>query len=251
MKLQMRDALQFKSIVEAVSSLVDEADFTLTPDGLKLRAMDPSHIAIVDLDMPKDSFEVYQCDSSVRFRISIDNFVKLLKRVETGEFMNLQYDEKEKKVILTMKSDMEREFIVPTLEPSKEELQLPKLTLPTRVRLKSAALQGLVEDTQILSTNVKISVTEDTLTMTSIGSMTTSKLTMVKDKSKALLELTTDKPAISVYNLNYMGEVINKGAKIAEEVTFNFSSNMPARIEFFMQKAGKIQYYVAPRIESE
>jgi DNA polymerase III sliding clamp (beta) subunit (PCNA family) len=37
----------------AISILVDEATFKIDPDGLKLRAMDPSRVAMIDFEWPK------------------------------------------------------------------------------------------------------------------------------------------------------------------------------------------------------
>jgi len=44
-KAKMADAKFLKDMMGAISILVDEASFDLTPDGIKLRAMDPSRVA--------------------------------------------------------------------------------------------------------------------------------------------------------------------------------------------------------------
>ncbi|MFX0097107.1 MAG: DNA polymerase sliding clamp, partial [Candidatus Hodarchaeota archaeon] len=49
------DAKLWRSIIEALSSLVDEANFIATPEGIMMKAMDPSHIAMIDFEMPKNA----------------------------------------------------------------------------------------------------------------------------------------------------------------------------------------------------
>jgi len=41
-KLKVADAKLLKDMITSISILVDEATFRLDPEGLKLRAMDPS-----------------------------------------------------------------------------------------------------------------------------------------------------------------------------------------------------------------
>ena len=40
-----------KEVVNVVSTLVDEAKFIINGEGLALRAVDPAHIAMVDLSL--------------------------------------------------------------------------------------------------------------------------------------------------------------------------------------------------------
>ncbi|MFO1533172.1 MAG: DNA polymerase sliding clamp, partial [Thermoplasmatota archaeon] len=46
-----------KTILDAVSTLVDEAKIQVTPDGVNLKAVDPAHVAMVDLTIGKKAFQ--------------------------------------------------------------------------------------------------------------------------------------------------------------------------------------------------
>ena len=65
-KAKMADAKFLKDMVAAISTLVDEATFNLTPESIKLRAMDPSRVAMIDFEWPKSVFEKYECDNSLK-----------------------------------------------------------------------------------------------------------------------------------------------------------------------------------------
>ena len=43
-------AEEWRSIVKAIATLIEEASFEFSPEGIKLRSMDPSHIALVNLN---------------------------------------------------------------------------------------------------------------------------------------------------------------------------------------------------------
>ena len=58
-KLKVSDAKLLRDMATAISILVDEATFKIDPEGLKLRAMDPSRVAMIDFEWPKSIFQEY------------------------------------------------------------------------------------------------------------------------------------------------------------------------------------------------
>ena len=72
-KATMNDARLFRNLIGAISSLIEEADFNASPDGIKLRSMDPSHIAMVDFEWPKTAFDTYECTAPTKLRLSVSS----------------------------------------------------------------------------------------------------------------------------------------------------------------------------------
>ena len=84
-KLKVSEAKLLRDMVTAISILVDEATFKIEPDGLKLRAMDPSRVAMIDFEWPKTIFEEYECISPSKICINISELLKLLRRAGKSE----------------------------------------------------------------------------------------------------------------------------------------------------------------------
>src|SRR5687767_9271616 len=51
-----------KKVLDATNPLVDEAKFKITPDGISLKAVDPAHVAMIDLQLRKAAFLEYKAD---------------------------------------------------------------------------------------------------------------------------------------------------------------------------------------------
>ena len=47
-KARIGDARLWKNLLAGISTLIEEADFNAAPEGIKLKSMDPSHVAMVD-----------------------------------------------------------------------------------------------------------------------------------------------------------------------------------------------------------
>src|SRR5881296_1129378 len=249
-KATMNDARLFRNLLGAISSLIEEADFNATPDGIKLRSMDPSHIAMVDFEWPKTAFDNYECTTSTKLRLSVSNLLKLLKRTHSEESIEILYDEANKKLNITLKNKITRKFITPTLEPSTEEVPTPKVPFNARVKITAASLRDIIDDAQSISDNVKFEVNQEKFIVRAAGELTSALIELDKG-SDAILELDVKEPAKATYNLNYLGEIIRAGSGASEVASLEFSTNMPIKVEFEMPQQGRLLYYLAPRIEAE
>src|SRR5437773_2196347 len=153
-KATMHDTRLRRNLIGAISSLIEEADFNATPEGIKLRSMDPSHIAMVDFEWPKAAFDIYECTSPTKLRLSVSNLLKLLKRTRSDESVEIVYDDANKKLNITLKNKIVRKFITPTLEPSTEEVPTPKVPFNARVKITAVSLRDIIDDAQSISDNV-------------------------------------------------------------------------------------------------
>ena len=45
-------AKDFASLIDTASNLIDEAAFKVTEEGISMRAMDPSRVVLIDLNLP-------------------------------------------------------------------------------------------------------------------------------------------------------------------------------------------------------
>ena len=62
-KAELRsDAL--KGLINVISTLIDEVKFTISPEGISLKAVDPAHVAMVEVNLGKAAFESYEADDT-------------------------------------------------------------------------------------------------------------------------------------------------------------------------------------------
>ena len=86
-------SIEWKAVISAISTLVEEATFEATVEGISFRGMDPSHVALIDISWPNSAFEKYNCDSDVKFGVRVDEFSKLIKRAGKDESIEINISE--------------------------------------------------------------------------------------------------------------------------------------------------------------
>ena len=51
-----------KGLVNIISTLIDEVKFTITPEGMTLKAVDAAHVAMIEMEVEKCAFDKYEAE---------------------------------------------------------------------------------------------------------------------------------------------------------------------------------------------
>jgi proliferating cell nuclear antigen len=230
-RAKMADAKFLKDMMGAISILVDEATFDLTSEGIKLRAMDPSRVAMVDFEWPKTVFDEYSCDESMKMCINISELLKLLRRTGKDESVELSFDDKIGKLKIAIKGNYSRTFNMPTLEAMDEEVPTPKVTFNVSAKTTTQGLREAIEDASLVSDHVRIEADNETLVMNATGDIMRAKIEF-KTGDDVLLEMNAKEPSKATFSLSYLSEIVKASASTSEIVIIEFSTDMPIKLDF-------------------
>jgi len=249
-KLKMADAKLLRDMTTAISILVDEATFHISPDGIKLRAMDPSRVAMIDFEWPKTVFDEYVCSEPAKMCINIGEMLKLLKRTAKDEAVELFLDEKTARLQITISGKYVRTFNMPTLEASEEEVPTPKISFNVKAKATTEGLRLAIEDAQLVSDHVRIEADNEKLVMHAAGDLMGATIELKKG-SDALLDLEAKEASKATFSLSYLSEIIKAASAVSDIATIEFANDMPIKLDFQQPKEGRLTFYLAPRIEVE
>lgn len=246
-KVKLAEASDWRKIVSAVSALVDEAVFNAEAGGLKLRAMDPSHVAMVDLEWKASGFEEYLCDKPFNLGLNIREMLRLMRRTASGESLELGLDETGAKLEMKLTGKYARTFSMATLDLTGEEIPTVKVSFTTKARVTSDCLATTVEDAGTVSENIRFEAAPDSFKMAASGDM--GSFTVELDKSsEALLSLDVKEASKATYSLSFLSQIVKAGSASSETVTIEFANNMPLKLDFELVQ-GKLEYFIAPYVE--
>jgi proliferating cell nuclear antigen len=248
-KLKVADAKLLRDMATAISILVDEATFQINPEGLKLRAMDPSRVAMIDFEWPKTVFEEYACTEPTKMCINISELLKLLKRAGKDEVVELALDEKTGRLQVKITGKYTRNFTMPTLEASEEEVPTPKITFNVKAKTTAEGLRQAIEDAELVSDHVRIEADMEKLVFQATGDLMGATIE-IKKGSDALLDLEVKEPSKATFSLSYLSEIIKAASATSDIATLEYSTDMPIKLDFQQAKEGKLTFYLAPRIET-
>jgi proliferating cell nuclear antigen len=246
----MTDPKLLRDMFSSIAILVDEATFNVDPEGIQLRAMDPSRVAMVDFQWSKSVFDDYQCDQPQKMCVNISELLKLLRRASREEVIEISLNPETARLQISITGRYTRTFNMPTLEPQEEEVPTPKITFKVQAKTTTDGLRQAIEDAQLVSDHVRIEADNEKLVLNATGDLMGANIELKKG-SDSLLDLQVQEPAKATFSLSYLAEIIKAASASSEIATIQFANDMPIHIDFQQPKEGKLTYYLAPRIEVE
>lgn len=235
-----------KAIISAISTLVEEATFVASAEGITFRGMDPSHVALIDISWPNSAFEKYECDSDIKFGVRIDEFSKLIKRAEKKDGIEISISEDNNLLVTIGKN---KKYKIRLIESSATDTPLPKIPYDAKIELTSTAFDKILGDVQVVSDYLTITASESNAEFSGKGDSGEVVIEFGKNKED-IQDLSVKAESTGTYSLEYLNPVVKAVGTTAGTVTCEYSSAKPLRIEFKVANIGRIHFYLAPRVES-
>ncbi len=233
-----------KEVVNVVSTLVDEAKFTMNSDGLTLRAVDPAHIAMVDMTLGKDAFDEFKADES-EIGIDIDKLSQFLKLARGGDIVDLKHDEDKRRLKIVVGDITRHMSLIDTTGMS--DPKVPNLDLPASVTVRSEDLMQGIKASETVSDHIALVANPEGFEMSCEGDMDQVHWRKAK---KDLPALKVQGSVRSLFPLEYFSNML-KSVSSGSDVTMHLGSDYPVRMEFKIAEGkGEVRYLLAPRIES-
>jgi len=208
-----------KGIIDVTSPLVNEAKFNITPKGITLRAVDPAHVAMVNLHIDNKAFEEYKADE-MELGIDMDKLGGIMRLRKMG--------------------------LIDTA--GMPDPKMPNLKLPAKVVLKASELTQGVRASEAVSDHLALTVNTNNFELFAEGDTDTVNLKLPKD---LLVDLNVTSKCRSLFSIDYFSNMI-KPVKGEDPITIHIGNDNPIRVEFdIAESKGHVTYLLAPRIESE
>lgn len=247
-EVKIDNAKTFKDCVDALVTLIDEGEFEIAKDGIKLRAMDPSQIAMVDFVLPKSAFEKYDVPEDTKIGLNLDDLSKIMARVRQGESLILRPDKTGSRLELIFKAKSMRKFNLPLLDIGSQAPKEPKIDFDSRVRVNGFSLKEGLKDASLVSSHVVLKTSPTGFDIESHGDKGEVLIEAKKDED-AIIEHTINKEAKAMFPLEYLNDLL-KATDGSAIVTLDLKTDAPLKLQYPIGEA-TVTYYLAPRIESE
>ena len=247
-------ASDWKTVVAVAQSLAEDATFDVDPDGLRFKGMDPSHIALVDIQMPRGSFVRFACSKPTKFTVHLEDFSKLVRRCDSKDPIEISKASNGALTIRTGIGNYKREFELHLLDSHSKPAPVPKLSFSTRFVIEADALGGIFNDASVVSTQIVVSSTGNSLTFLGKGDSGNARISLLKEDNDYLKEFVAaenSERCEASYSLEYLLKIMKAASTSADVINFQYSNKMPLKLEFQLgsnESGVNIQFYLAPRV---
>jgi proliferating cell nuclear antigen len=233
-------------IVDILSTLVEEARFNFNADNLEIRVVDPSHVAMIRMEIDKSAFESWEVDETV-LGLELSKLSKLVSLAGTGDLLEINFDEGFGRVNINV-GEIER-VIRPLDRQNMQEPRVPDLDVTTLACLSGAKFARALKAADQVGDLVTFSLDQNKFNVNVSGESDSVSVTY---EAGELQELVCDNPVKSQYSLQYLLPLAKRIESTVDSITVRFGENYPLRLEFDIADGqGKVVYFLAPRVEGD
>ncbi|MFH0971511.1 MAG: proliferating cell nuclear antigen (pcna) [Candidatus Micrarchaeota archaeon] len=246
MEFSFKDAKFFKQCIDAVANLIDEGSFEITKEGIHLRSLDPSQIAMVDFLLPKGhAFASYDVEEPRTLSVNLQDLSKIVARSKGGEKLIIGFDEKEgNRLQIEFSGDAKRAFKLPLLDLRETVMpKEPKVQLETKVKIKASQFKEMLKDVLLVSSHLQMEAKDKAFFIEAHGDSGD-----LRTEHQAGTEVHASADTKAMYPAEYL-EKMTRSAVDTEHVLLEFGNNKPVRLSYKISDA-EFVFFLAPRVET-
>ena len=240
-----------KEFIGTVGSLVDEAKLNVSEDGLQIKAVDPSHVAMIEANMMKSAFDSYEA-KVMEMGLDIDKFKNVLTVAGKDDMVELEKDEKLNRLVVNI-GNLTR--AMPLLDTSgMPDPKVPSLDLPASVSVVVGEIGQGLKASKSVSDHIALSTTKDSFRLVCEGDNQNSvDVSLGKDQ---LEKLDSPEAATSLFSLEYFALMVNS-LPSDRILHINLGSDLPVKVDADLAvddmtgAQGNVKFLLAPRIDRD
>ena len=243
-------AQEWKAVAAAVKTLVEEATFEAKAEGLSFRAMDPSHVALVDLTWPNSSWERFECEKPFKFSVRVEDLVKLIGRAAAKDSIEISSSE-EDNILVRFQNGYKREFTIHLIESSGGPAPLPKLEFDAKATLTKSIFERVLGDISAVADQVTIEAVSGKLSFSGKSDIGKANIGLEKNDADVLsLEVKNDSKAS--YSIDYLQNIAKTAGSASDTLDMEFAKQKPIKLLFKLNDQGAVlTFWLAPRVSSD
>jgi proliferating cell nuclear antigen len=220
--------------------------------------MDSSHISLCELNLKATGFTDYRCDRDLSMGLSLTNLAKILKCAgndDTVAIRSADDSDVATFVFESTKTDKISEFEFKLMDIDSESLNVPDKKYDCQVKMPSKEFRTIITDLAALGDNCTISVSKEGVSFSVSGDMGTANVSVrqksaADEKAKDGTVIDLQNPVKLTFTIRHLLN-FTKATPLSERVHLSMSADHPLVVEYVMEGAGDIKYYLAPKLDDE
>jgi len=238
-------ASHLKELLGAISSFTDEAKLQILPSGVEVLTVDPAHVAMSLVSVPRKAFKRYRA-SETSIALDVKVFKRFLRLATGNQTVNLKFELA--RHCLTVGTAEVFQRMTWNDPMSLADAKMPKLKLPVTVTLVPGKLLAALSVMQGVSDHVALEVKRGKFTVTANG----AEHGYIRHIPPGIVLEFEDgvKSARSLIPLDYLRAAIAPMPQ-NQPVTIRLGTDYPVQFDYrIMGGKAKVTAFIAPRIES-
>jgi proliferating cell nuclear antigen len=243
----------FKTLAEACKELLTDTCIEFDETGMKIVAMDTSHIVLVHLKLDANKFEYYHCANKLVLGVNMLQLHKLIKTINSNDTLTLFVDANDYN---RLGIKMENEKSKTTYKLNLLDLDNPKISIDPAefnsvITLPSADLQKIIRDCNNIADFVEVKNINNTLIFGCKGEFCSQETILCdSDGVHSITNKNTDEIIQGVFSLKYLTLFTKGTTNLCNTVELYLKMDYPLILAYQVASLGQLRLCLSPTIQT-
>tara|TARA_Y100000389_G_scaffold106183_2_gene103117 strand:- start:4567 stop:5406 length:840 start_codon:yes stop_codon:yes gene_type:complete len=178
----------FKQVIDALKDILMDVNLEIDNTGIKIIAMDNTHIVLIHLKLDADKFEEYYCEKKMYIGLNMLKLHMLIKTIGTNDLLNLYIDKEDPNKlgikITNNEKNVETDYKLSTIDIDVLDVHIPAVSFYTTITMPSTYLQKIIRDMHNISEFIEIRNIEKSLILKCKGDYCSQQTILGSDRSQ-------------------------------------------------------------------
>ncbi|KAL8270597.1 hypothetical protein Esti_005496 [Eimeria stiedai] len=272
LEARLQNAVVLKRVFEAMTCLVSEVNLDCDESGLKLQAMDQSHVALVSLKLEDVGFLHYRCDRPRSLGLNMASVVKVFKLCSSQDTVSVQNEDEGDMITFVFENNAEEKtstFSLRLMGIEQESLGVPdEEESDVVITFSAKEFASIVNTLKEFSDSVKIEVDKNGVKFITNGDIGGGEVVLKPregnsdDDLDVGVDVQVNHPVSQTYAVKYL-VFFSKAASLSNSCTLSMTAHRPIAVKFDIldpiqgesrsaaPKLGHFKFYLAPKMDDE
>lgn len=190
LELKTFQATTFKQVVDALKEILVDVNFEFDKDGLKILAMNTSHVVLIFAKMEADKFEFYKCSKQKYVGLNMLKLHQIIKTISNNDTLTLFIEEDDPNKLGIQIENPDKNFKsiykLSMLDIDVLSFDIPDIEFHTTINMPSTYFQKIIRDMHNIAEIIEIRSQNDYLELRCKGEFCTQKTVIGTDNNKTV-----------------------------------------------------------------
>lgn len=256
LEIKTVQAVAFKLLIEALKELLTDTSIEFDSTGMKILAMDTSHVVLVHLKLNADQFEYYKCDTPIHVGVNMLNFHKLIKTINNSSTLGLFIESDDINHLGIRMDNVEKNsrtiYKLNLLDLDQNDIHIDDCDFDDVVTLPTVDFQKICRDMHNIAEFMEIRSIQNQLVFSCNGEFCNQETvisdTMKNNEHNANTNANTGSVTITqgIYSIKYL-VLFTKCTNLCTTMELYLKNDYPLIVKYDVSSLGSIKLALAPQ----
>jgi proliferating cell nuclear antigen len=247
-------SISLKILTEALKELLTDTCIEIDENGLRIVAMDTTHVVLVHMKLDADKFEYYHCPQRVVIGVNMLNMHKLIRTINNNDMLTLFIEANDVNHLgVKIENGSSRtEFKLNLLDLDNTKITIDPARFTSIITMPSVEFQKICRDMNNLADNMEIKNINNTLIFSCRGDFC-SQETILTDGDNGAHFITNsgeeEEIIQGVFSIKHL-VLFTKCTNLCNTCEIFLKNDYPIIIRYTVASLGEIKLCLAPQSPS-